>query len=242
MLLPLPQQSLFLSITAIEAAGFVSGCRSLLQIFLIPIELPLLDWTHSFTPLFFPAPSNNRGTDLKEPCSPTNPLSIFHTDLSLIILRSNTKQLQSQEKNTEPNPQWLIQVCISMPDRHSSNTFFSLFQTRIAQAFLNKFVPQPWLFRFTIKIQDPKYVDHKLCGSEVGHTSLKHSFSPLNLLNQPTLLPCTFPCLAALITQFLLVTDHYPFTKVILRGYLYLFCIETHGWNHIEQMLWWSKI
>lgn len=106
-------------------------------------------WLSSQLHLFiFPSSKQQQGTDLKEPCSPTNPLSIFHTDLSLIILRSDTKQLQSQEKNTEPNPQWLIQVCIPMPDRHSSNTFFSLFQTRIAQAFLNRFVPQPWLFRF----------------------------------------------------------------------------------------------
>jgi hypothetical protein len=42
MLLPLPQQSLFLSITDIEVAGIESGYRSLLHIFLIPIELPLL--------------------------------------------------------------------------------------------------------------------------------------------------------------------------------------------------------
>jgi hypothetical protein len=129
-----------------------------------------------------------------------------------------------------------------MPDRGSSNTFFSLFQTRIAQALLNKFVPQPWLFRSTIKIQDPKYVYHKLCGSEVGHTSLKHNFSPLNLLNRPTLPPCTFPCLAALITQFLLVSDHYLFTKIIFYLYIYLFYIATYGWNHIEQKLWYPNL
>jgi hypothetical protein len=95
---------------------------------------------------------------------------------------------------------------------------FSLFQIRVAQAFLNKLVVQPSLFRFTMKIQDSKCVDHKICGSEVGYSSLKTKSHSLNLQNQPTLPPCIPPYLAALITQFHLTTDLSPLTKVILHA------------------------
>jgi hypothetical protein len=95
---------------------------------------------------------------------------------------------------------------------------FSLFQIRVAQAILNKLVVQPFLFRFTMKTQDSKCLDHKICGSEVGYSSLKTKFHSLNLQNQPTLPPCIPPYLAALITQFHLTTDLSPLTKVILHA------------------------
>lgn len=100
----------------------------------------------------------------------------------------------------------------------STPPFSYFFQQGLFKHFLNKLVVQPWIFRFTMKVQDPKRVDHKLCGFEVGYTSLKPNFSPLNSVNQPTLSPCTPSYLAALITQFHLITDHSPLTKVILHA------------------------
>jgi hypothetical protein len=75
---------------------------------------------------------------------------------------------------------------------------FSLFQIRVAQAFLNKLVAQPSLFRFTVEVQDPKCVDHKICDSEVGYSSLETKFCSLNFTesaNVASLHTSLFSCL-----------------------------------------------
>jgi hypothetical protein len=113
---------------------------------------------------------------------------------------------------------WCAQNCSSMSEPLCLAPLFSLFQIRVAQAFLNKLVVQPSLFRFTMKVQDSKCADHKICGSEVGYNSLKTKFRSLDLQNQPTLPPCIPPYLAALITQFHLITDLSSLTKVILHA------------------------
>jgi hypothetical protein len=113
---------------------------------------------------------------------------------------------------------WCALKCLSPTETLCLAPLFSLFQIRVAQAFLNKLVAQPSLFRFTVEVQDPKCVDHKICDSEVGYSSLETKFHSLNLQNQPMLPPCIPPYLAALITHFHLTTDLSPLTKVILHA------------------------